>query len=164
MGESAVKMVPTVRWFVARGTFALLSALGTAFLFTGCGSECGSGQTCDATHGCYYTVEITSAVPPIEQATWTVKGCLGSSCQSEQVDASISNGATVGGGLLETGLESSPSGGWNLITTLSTEKSMSGKAWSLVVKDTQSNVVTQGSGVVHYAPKSYCPKQEVTIP
>ena len=151
-----------------RRTLALTSALvfsGVAALAAGgCGGECpssSSGCGSDALP-CRYAVEVTASVPPIDGQTWTVKGCLGSTCNSAPVDAY--SGYTTG--LLQVFVDASDGGSWELSASLSSPKPKTGQTWSLLVTDTQGNVIVQGQGTVHYTQKSgyWCASQEVSIP
>lgn len=151
------------RWnAMGRRAFALVLGVAAPFLLTGCGSTCGDvPQGCDAKRGCDYTVQIKAAMPPIDQEIWTVKGCLGASCESGEVDAS-SLGMSLA--VLDVEVVQASDGSWELDCSLRDSKSREGDTWSLLVTGSQGKVITRGNGTVHYAPHSYCPKQEVVLP
>lgn len=149
--------------YVARSMLATI-LLAAALLLAGCGSECsGSTTGCGhATVSCDYSVEATATVPPIGKRTWTVTGCLDTTCNSVQLDAKLMGEAIWR--TLDAEIVQADGGTWQLRATLSSAKSVSGQTWSLLVTDDQGTVITQGSGTVHYPTGQACPRQEVTIP
>lgn len=110
---------------------------------------------------CDSAVDITATVPPIQGATWTVKGCLDTSCDSVELDAST---ASAGYGLVLAKIDSE--GGISKLTCrLRGGAPIDGTSWSLSVTDGQGNVVVQGSGTAHTSAGSGgCEHVPVTLP